>query len=242
MKKMFFLTAIFQNKFGKAKKYYDEKGWHWMLPSDKPKLYSTFESAKRDADELAKDILSEIIITEITVYENLWEHKIELEIDFSPREIVFEKKEKGAHIFLSFQKQSESAKPVDGLFKIDQQNDTWIYGQEKSHLSFDTNPEDLIVQSFFKLQEAKALMQIFDYDKSHINKVDGVMIFVGRLIKTKQNLDSSDSDIGTTPEDLISVSYSKLQDAKKIMESLGYGKTEISKVEGVMIFVRKLMN
>lgn len=238
---MFFLTAIFQNKFGKADKYYDEKGWHWMLASDKPKLYSTFEEAKKEANELAKDILSEITIKEIQIYEKIWEHKVNYEAEFEPSDILFSFDDREHYRFLSQTKQTEQAKLVKGLYRVDRIENIWIYGVEQFSLTTSEHPDELIFQSYQKLQEAKALMQIFDFDKSQITKVDGVLLFVNRLLKGKHVTTADDSTISTTPEELILLSYEKLDTAKNIMYASSYDKSEIVKVEGVMNFVKRLM-
>jgi hypothetical protein len=241
MKKMYFLTAVFQNKFGKAIKYYDEKGWHWMLASDKPKLYATPDEAKAEASELSKDILSEISIREIPIYQNLWEHKIEGGKTFSPQDVFHERIEGNNYIFLSFTPQSDQAKKIDGLYRIDRKNDQWIYGTKEAIKSDSTeSPELLIKKSYQKLTEAKALMLIFDYPKTEIAKVEGVMVFVQRLLKGEHDLSFSDSEIGMTPETLFNECFTCLNEAKNIMKNSSQPKTEIAKVEGVMIFVQKL--
>jgi len=242
MKKMYFLTAVFQNKFGKAVKYYDEKGWHWMLASDKPKLYNTPEEAKIEANELAKDILSEISIKELPIYHNLWEHKIEGGKTFNPQDLFHERIEGKNYIFLSFTPQSNQAKKIDGLYRIDRENDQWIYGTKEAIQSDSSEiPETLIKKSYQKLTEAKALMLIFDYSKTEIAKVEGVMVFVQRLLKGAHDNSTSDSEIGMTPEQLFKDSFQCLKEAKDKMIHLSFPKTEIAKVEGVMIFVQKLI-
>jgi len=242
MKKMYFLTAVFQNKFGKAVKYYDEKGWHWMLASDKPKLYTTPEEAKAEANELAKDILSEISVKELPIYHNLWEHKLEGGKTFNPQDLFHERTEGKNYIFLSFTPQSNQAKKIDGLYRIDRENNQWIYGmKEILHINSSENPETLIQKSYQKLTEAKALMLIFDYSKNEIAKVEGVMVFVQRLLKGVHDNSTSDSEIGMTPEQLFQDAYQALKEAKEQMIHLSYPKTEIAKVEGVMIFVQKLI-
>lgn len=200
---MYFLSAIFETKYGKAPKYYDDKGFHWMLAFDKPILFKTKEEAIEKAKTIFindPDLASDIFVKDIAVYEDVWEHKLsEEELNhFSnenglPENVLFEFSHGKYFIFLSHKKQVDKANHLDGLYRVDRANDVWIYGIDKlTNLFPETvseeggigmSPKDLLKQAYEKMEEAKALMTLEDYPKEEITKVESVMVFLSRLIK-----------------------------------------------------------
>lgn len=134
MKRIFFLTALFENKYGTAKKYYKESGWHWMLNFDRPKAFATREEAEKEAFKLEQQDVGEIEIQEAIVYRSLWEHKIKWE-DISqyvngfgePQEVIKGMEYKSYYLFVSRNKQMETAQLLKGLYCLDRKKGEWIY-------------------------------------------------------------------------------------------------------------------
>lgn len=255
MKIKYFLTSLFQNKFGEAVKYYDEKGWHWMLSYDKPILFDTIEEANESAKTLNGDLMSEITIKEIKVYDNVYELVLEKEesIDFlentTIEDVVFEREKRTEYILLSLKKLHEKSHLIEGLYLVDRKNDIWIYclltspKTKSENNDIGANPQTLIALAFKKLEEARAVMQILDFNMGEIKKLEGVMMFVQRILKDPSKKELLGDDIFTDdPKVLISEAYDKLEEAKAVMQILKEEQAEISKVEGVMMFVKKILN
>lgn len=237
MKIMYFLTAVFENKFGKADKYYDEKGWHWLLSSDKPILFNSTEEAKSLASELEKDLVSEIKIKEIQVYDSIFEHKIAENTGFIPRDIIFEIDDSENYVFLSKTKQLPNAQRILGLYRVDRKSNFWIYGSETIP---SLNIDELIEQSYCSLSEAKKLMSSNNFPPNEIIKIDGVLLFVKRLNNNIREEKIYNFD-NLNNEELILKSYSFLLEAKKLMTNSNFSQNEIIKIDGVMNFVKKLI-
>jgi hypothetical protein len=248
MPKNYFLTAVFQNKFGKAPKYFDEKGWHWMLNFDKPIMYETYEEAEADAEIHSKELASSVIIKETEVYLKVYEHRMKQEEaesilkDIPAEEILFVINEGKNTIFLSHKQYFKDTKLIVGLYKIDKLNDIWIYCKDevKSDNKDSFSPEQYIYLSYRKLEEAKALMQILGHENQEINQINGIMVFVEKLIKGK-NIDANDHKIGEDPKELAKLSLEYLQLAKEKMKVKNYPQPEIARLDGVMVFVSRVV-
>lgn len=243
MKIMYFLTAIFENKFGKADKYYDEKGWHWMLSSDKPLLFESFEKAKEFSFKIEDTPSSDINIKEINIYYDLWEHKIPDSDPFIPKNVLFEKEMTNGYIFLSLTKQKNNAKKVLGLYRVSKNPDTWIYGKEQNvEILEKIIPDELIYTSYKYLEKAKEILIESASNKGELLKIEGVMNFVKRLDpKLEEYNFHIEYDHINSVEECIIKSYSLLLDTKKIMIEHNFPKQELLKIEGVMNFVKKLI-
>lgn len=134
MKKQFFLTAMFENKYGTAKKYYDGKGWHWMLNFDRPKMYETELEAVAEMDKLNQTELEGVRINRVSVHKGLWEHKIKWEevTEYvkkfgEPVDVVEYIEQKKHYLFLSPTEQMNCNQLIKGLYCLDRKNDIWIY-------------------------------------------------------------------------------------------------------------------
>lgn len=246
MSTMYFLTAMFQNKFGEAPKFYDQKGWHWMLETDKPILFQTEEEAKMVAKEQELEIASLVTVKEIKLYSGLYRHVVSQEKEgFVPKDMEYSFLHGKNFIFLSHTKQLENAKLVEGLCRADRIRDLWIYGTEKENSNEsmgeevkEGTPEQLIFQAYKSLEESKALMLIFDTPQSEIVKLEGVMVFVKKLVTSE--FDYENDSFIDNPKDLIVLSYDLLNKAKEEMIKREYQDIQIKKLQSVILFVEKI--
>lgn len=265
MKKVYFLTAVFENKFGKAKKYFDGKDWHWMLNSDKPQLYETVQEATEKAQLLEQDDLMDLSIKEVNVYEEAWEHKISsdtihefLKKNGQPKEVLFYQEHKKYYLFLSLKKQMEEASLIDGLYCVDRKTELWIYCTKKAPLlpkkkpsqenvpfvHFDVKPEDLIVISYQKLKEVKALMILLEEKKSEIDKIDIMMMLMRKTIPATYFhtlIQDEEEGIESSPQKIIHRSFEKLEEAKTLMGYLNYEEEKMEKINSLLLFHKRLL-
>lgn len=244
MNKKYFLTALFQNKYGTALKYYDETGWHWMLPGDKPILFESEEEARPVAEKLEIDVIARVNINAIKIYQNIYETRITIEEYNKMKEkipntdLIHEKIEGKYGYFLTVNPYHITAKYVDGLYPIDKKEEIWIYGKIMNKTeTFD--PDIHANECYHKLEEAKAKMTMFDNEKSEIQKLEGVLLFVRKIIKNPRS-SNNEFDVEKSPEKLIDEAYQALECAKIKMNANGYDKNEIAKFESVALFVSKI--
>lgn len=253
MKRIYFLTAYFENQFGKALKYYDGDSWHWMLNSDKPKIYKDEMVAKKDASVLSSKLEESANVYEVNYFVKMYEHKVLKdssqyeEIINNRKDVSYEIEQRKEFIFLSTTKQTNESTIIDGLYCVNRKEKEWIYcGDEKLDSEIDKSSESeqgadlLIAQSHQKLEDAKAMMMIFGEEEGSIKKIESVITFVKRIMDEKIQINPGD-DMNKQPNDLIKESYELLDKAKFEMVKQGRDKQDIGKVEGVKLFVQRLI-
>jgi hypothetical protein len=249
MQTKYFLTALFQTKYGTSPKYYDDTGWHWLLPGDKPILFGTIDEAKPKANELEVDVLSRVNINEIQVHDQLFETRYPLEdaiqytSNIEKNNIAYTKVEGKFGFIITFAATPfETNKKIEGLYPIDKREDHWIYvmPQKATTVVSDFDPNVMANHAYHKLEEAKAKMNLNGFPASDIQKLEGVMTFVSKIIKEQIAIDE-DFDIEKTPEKLVQEALSLLQDAKTKMAALQFEKTEIAKFESISLLVSKIV-
>lgn len=234
MKKTYFLTAVFENKFGKAKKYFDGDSWHWMLNSDQPQMYFSVEEAKKKAYSLREEDLMDLSIKEVNLYEGVWEHKIPreniqafLRKNGQPRSVLFYQEQKKEYLFLSKEKQHEAAQCIEGLYCIDRKRDSWIYcvknplRTEKTDLT----PDVLMFQAYEKVKEAKALMILFEEEIRLIEKTESLLLLMKKVIPSDafQSVLTESNDLETSSHKLLHQAFQKLEEAHQIALGLHKG-------------------
>ena len=231
MKKTYFLTAVFENKFGKAKKYYDGDSWHWMLNSDQPQMYETIEEAKKKAYALRDDDLLDLSIKEVNVYEEVWEHKVPreqiqtfLQQNGQPRAVIFYQEQKKEYLFLSKEKQLATATLVEGMYCIDRKQDGWICCVKKQSKTEKNKltPDVLMFQAYEKIKEAKALMILFEEEVRLIEKTESLLLLMRKVIRTELYQDSltENKALETSSHKLLHQAFQKLEEAQQVALSL----------------------
>jgi hypothetical protein len=186
--RVYFLTAMFENKFGKAAKYYDEKGWHWMLPFDKPKLFDDYLAAERYAKNVAPSLYDEtysnIEISEADYYENVYECKVENDKITQLVDPLFVIEERYVSNVLSLTKQEPRAQFIEGLYRTDRKLNRWIYcGKGEAGVSTSQDPKPLVEEAYQKIETAKEIMVLKKYEKVEVAQVESILIFIKRFLK-----------------------------------------------------------
>ena len=215
-----------------------------MLPGVKPILFNTQEEAMPTALQLEIDVISRVNINEIPIYPNIFEIRVPVGDSESFRasmvsgDIIHEKVETKYVYFVTKKPYHEQSKVIEGLYVIDKKEDQWIYGKfDQPIVTF--NPDKNANLCFYKLEEAKAKMTMSSGDKTEIQKLEGVLLFVKRIIKNQMPYED-EFDVQKPPEDLIDEAYNLLEEAKNQMVRYGYEKKEIAKYESVALFINKI--
>lgn len=250
MKKTYFLTAVFENKFGKAKKYYDGDSWHWMLNSDKPELYESLEEAKKKARMLAEEDLMDLSIKEVNVYEGVWEHKIQredissfLQKNGQPRQVIFYQEQKKQYVFLSKEKQIETPLLIEGLYCIDRKQDGWIYcvKRQQQPETKSMKPTDLIYHAYQKLTEAKAFLILLE-EAQKVEKVESLLLLMKKIIPPERfQTPYEEEELATSPQKILQSAYQKLEEAQKIAIKLNEDEKMLEHITRLQLFCRRLL-
>ena len=246
----YMLTSIFQTKFGTGKKYYDGGGWHWMLNSDIPKFFPSYDSARREAALLS--VKCDVI--EVHTFPCLYEHKIPHEEmllrDSVSQGILFEKDSKEYHIYLAEEKEDNRAIRVTGLYCIDREMDLWVFSEEgdkpfpseEREEEEEEEEEDGVVTSYKYLVQAKTMLKKTDEKKEEIGLIDSVLLFLSPFVDERV-AQQSNGNAASNIKECYEKSYDYLKNSLVELNNKKGGEEKKRKsLEGVLFLVRQIKN